>query len=321
MIFILSEVKDITTDKVCRWLNYAQIPFFRLNENEPHETIVTFEEGKFHVLLQKYDTALHFDDISCTWFRRGHFNFRRYNPPLKIDSTALDWMKLHLADENKTLVDFLYHALKQKKFVNDPNTYNYNKLIALDEASKVGLLVPATLLCQKTELLKQFMVKYGSCITKNIQDIMHLHFSDGYFTSQATENVQYKDIKREKYWYSLFQEEIDKKYELRIFYLAEKFYSMAIFSQNNPESMIDFRRVSVNSKYPNRMVPFTLPIEIQKKLTLLMKNLSLESGSIDMIVNANDAFYFLEVNPVGQFDFLSKLCNYYIEKDIASFLS
>jgi glutathione synthase/RimK-type ligase-like ATP-grasp enzyme len=66
-----------------------------------------------------------------------------------------------------------------------------------------------------------------------------------------------------------------------------------------------------------RICPVQIPSEIKNKLILLMKQLQLESGSIDMIVTPNNEYVFLEVNPVGQFDYVSKLCNYFIEKEIA----
>lgn len=92
---------------------------------------------------------------------------------------------------------------------------------------------------------------------------------------------------------------------------------MAIFSQLDTESELDFRDVDVNGAHPNRMVPYQLPNDIGLRIRQLMKRLNLESGSIDMIVDDNDDYYFLEVNPVGQFNFVSEVCNYYIEKDIA----
>jgi glutathione synthase/RimK-type ligase-like ATP-grasp enzyme len=92
---------------------------------------------------------------------------------------------------------------------------------------------------------------------------------------------------------------------------------MAIFSQMDSKSRLDFRDVDVNGSHPNRMVPFTLPKNIRLKIDRLMKKLKLESGSIDMIVSPDNEYFFLEVNPVGQFNFISELCNYYIEKDIA----
>ncbi len=96
---------------------------------------------------------------------------------------------------------------------------------------------------------------------------------------------------------------------------------MAIFSQMGEESSLDFREVDVNGNHPNRMVPFTLPGDVASKIRKLMKNLRLESGSLDFIVTPDDEYYFFEVNPVGQFDFLNEICNYHIEKFIAKSIS
>jgi glutathione synthase/RimK-type ligase-like ATP-grasp enzyme len=52
-----------------------------------------------------------------------------------------------------------------------------------------------------------------------------------------------------------------------------------------------------------------------------MIKLGLDSGSIDMIVSTEGKYIFLEVNPVGQFGMVSYPCNYYIERDIADYLS
>jgi glutathione synthase/RimK-type ligase-like ATP-grasp enzyme len=52
-----------------------------------------------------------------------------------------------------------------------------------------------------------------------------------------------------------------------------------------------------------------------------MRSLKLSTGSVDMIVNRNQDYIFLEVNPVGQFQFLSQICNFQIEQKIAEFLA
>lgn len=38
---------------------------------------------------------------------------------------------------------------------------------------------------------------------------------------------------------------------------------------------------------------------------------------IDLMVDLNDQYYFLEINPVGQFGMVSKPGNDYIEREIA----
>ena len=101
--------------------------------------------------------------------------------------------------------------------------------------------------------------------------------------------------------------------------MAGDFYSMAIFSQNDEKTKLDYR--NYNREKPNRNVPFQLPEKIETLARKFMEQSQLDTGSIDFIVDEKGEFIFLEVNPNGQFDWLSNNCNYYIEKKIAKYLS
>lgn len=68
------------------------------------------------------------------------------------------------------------------------------------------------------------------------------------------------------------------------------------------------------------MVPYTLPKEIEEKLMNLMNNLGYNTGSIDMIYSTDKKYYFLEINPAGQFGWTSNICNYNVHKHIAQYL-
>ena len=52
----------------------------------------------------------------------------------------------------------------------------------------------------------------------------------------------------------------------------------------------------------------------------LMKDLELNTGSIDFIKTKQGRFVFLEVNPVGQYGMTSYPCNYHLDKKIAEYL-
>ena len=94
---------------------------------------------------------------------------------------------------------------------------------------------------------------------------------------------------------------------------------MAIFSQKDNKTQEDFR--NYNRTKPNRFVPYVLPDNICKSIIKLMKKMNLKTGSIDLIKSANDnKYYFLEINPSGQFGMVSKPCNYYLEKKMAEYL-
>ena len=107
-------------------------------------------------------------------------------------------------------------------------------------------------------------------------------------------------------------------YEIRSFYLNGTFSSMAIFSATNMKTAIDMR--SYDLENPNRKVPYKLPLEIEKKLNSLMLEEKLNTGSIDLIKGLDGSYYFLEINPIGQFGSVSQTCNYYLEKKIAKYL-
>jgi len=93
------------------------------------------------------------------------------------------------------------------------------------------------------------------------------------------------------------------------------FYPMAIFSQNDEKTKVDFR--NYNLQRPNRKTPYELEKSIENKLYALVKEMGLTSGSLDLIRTIDDRYVFLEVNPIGQFGMTSTPCNYFLEEKIA----
>ena len=100
--------------------------------------------------------------------------------------------------------------------------------------------------------------------------------------------------------------------------MGGEIYSMAILSQLDPQTSIDFR--NYNMTKPNRTVPFKLPTQVESKLIELMTALSQQTGSIDMVVTDEKEFVFLEVNPVGQYGMVSYPCNYDLNVKMAEYL-
>lgn len=107
-------------------------------------------------------------------------------------------------------------------------------------------------------------------------------------------------------------------YELRVFVLGKDIYPMVIFSQNDKKTEVDFR--NYNDDNPNRTAPYKLPKDINRALLKIFAELNLNTGSADFIRAINGEYYFLEINPLGQFGMTSKPCNYHLEKKIAEFL-
>ena len=187
-------------------------------------------------------------------------------------------------------------------------------------AKECGLLIPETLITSNKINAINFIGEKKDVITKAISETIML-FIEGVGAIQSYTNpVSKKDMKAfdELIFPSLFQKNIRKRYELRVFYLDGEFYSMAIFSQSNPKTKNDFRYYDETQK--NRFVPYTLPTAIKVRLELFMQKKGYKTGSIDILVDHNGDFIFLEVNPIGQFGMVSFPCNYQLEKKIAEYL-
>ena len=89
-------------------------------------------------------------------------------------------------------------------------------------------------------------------------------------------------------------------------------------SQKSPQTSTDFRLYDY--KNPNRKFPFRLPTTIEDKIKNLMSKMTLESGSLDLVLDTSGEYYFLEINPIGQFGMTSYPCNYYLEKRVAEII-
>jgi glutathione synthase/RimK-type ligase-like ATP-grasp enzyme len=103
----------------------------------------------------------------------------------------------------------------------------------------------------------------------------------------------------------ILQEYVPKKYELRITVVGKKVFPCAIYSQENPKSIHDMR-MGLTELGLLRHQEVELPSDVVIAIHKLMFKLNLSFGCIDMIVTPDNEYYFLEVNPNGQWLWIEK---------------
>ncbi|MEM6719216.1 MAG: grasp-with-spasm system ATP-grasp peptide maturase [Bacteroidota bacterium] len=304
MLLIITSEHDHSTLMVIDWLNHFDLPWIRINEKDVievsfHNDDIEFRSPSFSFLLS---------DLKAVWYRRGFLNFKLYITKL-IDID--EFKKIEL----EKLREYIYYKLAQLPHINRFKNADVNKLIVTETARSVGLTTPQEyLVSTKTYLNEILESKETDFATKSISGYGIIP-SDFVNYNILTKKINSTEKTPQKFFPSLVQHYIEKRYELRIFYMHRKFWAMAIFSQNDDTTAVDFR--NYNDKKPNRNVPFTVPIHIQQKIIALMEKLDLNCGSIDMIVTPQLEFIFLEVNPVGQYGMVSRPCNYYLHRELA----
>lgn len=322
MVLILSVPDDLTTDHVLAWLDSWEQPWKRVGPGD-HISIRKITTSELGVVDFALDIeglgGVQSGGITSYWYRRGHLSIAdsRWG---EGGDTMPEQLRVHLGHERNSLDEAIHKALKRLPHLNSHFDNSINKVDVLGIAGRLGLAVPRTLVTSVREELKHFVQDCGTVVTKGLHSGFFFEEGgepfEGLTREVAEQEVDYMD---KHFHVSLFQEKLNKRYEIRSFYLDGDFYSMAIFSQSNPRTAIDFR--NYDSQMPNRTVPYRLPTEIEGKLTALMQELDLNCGSIDMVRTVDGAYVFLEVNPIGQFGQVSVPCNYALEMRVAQYLS
>lgn len=295
MLLIHSIGMDISTNEIIDWFYIHKKSFQRINS-----------DSSYHLKIDDEITIenINIEDFKSYWYRKGAFS------GLNHQTSEVPQIQYLLEENRIKILQYVEAKLCEKKHLNRYFNSNPNKLLVLEQANRLGLKIPDFVL---TNNLTQSDKKY---IYKPINEGGHLELED--FAANTYTEI-FDGRKKEVYGLTFLQELIEKRYELRIFYLDGRFFTMAILSQKDKQTEVDFRHY--NETKPNRNAPFKLPKDVEEKLDMLMKKLDLKSGSIDMIVSKDRQYYFLEVNPVGQFGMVSYPCNYHLEKEIAEYLS
>lgn len=312
MILVIGESNDVSTNSVVEWLKYYKAKFKRINYSDYTKLNYLNINNEF-CKLQFDDVDL--SEINVIWNRRGGFSFI---PKDIKDNTLLNYLKKEENSLLKSLEDIINKKIEYiGSYHKEIQNYKLDYLLI---AKKVGLKIPDTLISNSKKNLLDFYNSYDQIITKDIRYPISMKSDNIGLFSSGTFVIDKQMIKSmsNECAPTLVQEKINKQFELRVFFLKETLFAMAILSQKDEKTQVDYR--NYNRQKPNRNIPFRIPEEIKRKIIKFIHKSGLSTGSIDLIVDSSNQYFFLEVNPQGQFDWVSKNCNYYIEDYIANHL-
>ncbi len=317
MILILYEKQDASALKTAEWIQFLspQTELVLMNEENYINSVEIDLQNNNIILNVNQVGTVNLKRIKSFWYRRGDFYLNFNVGGLQLDDNEHSF----LSDEWDAIKKYIFYYLES----NSRNFCSYfktdiNKLHVLHVAQGVGLLTPLSFVTSSKNVLEDFCERFPT-ITKSANDVLRFQRKE-YVEYTLSSLVEIKDVHQmnDSFFPSYVQQYIHKKYEVRTFIFDRKIWSMAIFSQDNKKTQVDYR--NYDSKVPNRYVPYILPTSVERKILDLFSILQLNSGSVDFVVDRNDSFYFLEINPDGQFDWVSEYCNYYIERNIAEIL-
>jgi glutathione synthase/RimK-type ligase-like ATP-grasp enzyme len=283
MILVITHKEDYTADFLIDIFNKRKIPYYRFNCEDCliNDISLRFGSKQAHKILAGRQ-------FTSVWYRRTKLPVLKGLQPEEA---------FYLLNEIEAFLSNLFGIIKLK-WLSNPAALRLaeNKFLQLTIAEEIGLTVPKTLITTDRSELLRFFDSNDRTIIKPINS-GRIDYGDN--TSRLIfSNVIPKSIADQIETFDLtpaiFQEYIEKEFEIRVTVVGEEVFAAKVYSQCDEEAVIDWRR----KKLKFELCDF--PEELMDKCKEMIKRLGISFGAFDFIKDRNGGYYFLEVNPNGQ---------------------
>ncbi len=245
---------------------------------------------------------------------------RKLWSPRMSDDLDERYRSMCIGESAAALEGFL-DALHDARWVNDLERQRdaENKQRQLRLAARAGLRAPRTLVTNDPAAARQFFAETeGQTVAKLLRPLT--------VSMDAVDNFVYTNRVREEDLVSaeslrhcpmVFQELIPKAYELRVACVAGEVFAGALDASGTSRGQTDWRRAAPDEC---RWQKVQLPTDIASSLRLLMSELGLVFGAVDLICTPSGEYVFLEANAGGEWGMLERDLGLPISKAIAEAL-
>ncbi len=183
-----------------------------------------------------------------------------------------------------------------------------NKGVQLRLASASGLKTPATLMSNSSAAVRYFFDQHpDNAICKAFAS--HVWQQQGSEDLMVTEtfSLNREDLPAddEVFTYSpaIYQEKVRKQFDVRAVLMGERVYSFAV---RTPANSLDWRHDAALKKVAVELIP--TPAAVESGILRFAAAAGVCTGSLDIAVDRNGEWWFLEINEQGQFLWLDDFC-------------
>jgi len=307
----MSNKWDISLDYIVEILKKENIDYIRINSEDMIDIGGTAQFPNFSYVFNKLGSKSLNNSLSSILFRRPGkpFEFVSENKP--SDSI------LHfITDQWSSFLNGL-QSISDILWINNPqkNHFAEMKINQLNYAEKLGLKIPATCITSDKNSLLEFSKKHDvKLISKALYSPLVREGKDEFFIFsnkiQDVDTINEKDLSMSP---TIFQEELENKTDYRVTVIGSDVLTAEISYED--KSVLDWRKIKDGVKIKDCVIPE----DVSKRCVKLVSELGLVFGAIDL-VKSNDQYYFLEINPNGEWGWLQRKTNLPIAQTIVKHL-
>lgn len=318
VLVITNEQDDAHADALIQRCNDIGLEdkIIRLNtENFINNCQVKFDGDSCHVTIKDSQREFFSNEILSVWYRRPQ--------PITVSNQKDSGVVKFIQEQaTATMRGLFFLTHETAKWVNPIPALNAarHKIPQLSLAKQVGFSVPKTIVTNNKDDLKNFFSPNEIICNKSLDSPNYTIDGKMYpYLTKKFDNIE--EIENElnslEICPTMFQEYIDKDVDIRVVIMGEKITAVAIESQNNQLSQVDFRGTSPHLL---KHTIHKLPHEIEKSVSDFVKKSNLLFSSMDLVLDKNGKYYFIENNCNGQWLWLDSLAGSNLIDDMIDLL-
>lgn len=303
---IVSSTIDYSTDLICYGLEQRGKHYLRVNRDRFSEYKIGYDLSR-DCLQVETDGGIY--QIEPGTLKSIYFRAPVFLRTNKAYSLERQLYRSQWSSFIRNLIIF-----DGAKWVNHPvATYRAeNKLYQLKCAKRLGLDVPKTYVGNSLPKDLSFASSY---IVKSLDTALFYEDGDELFTYSTMVTGQELLGYELKLAPIVLQKCLQDKVDLRVTIVGERVFPVSITAEGVGIEG-DWRRLK---KERLRYTPVSIPDKVSKQLLALMRVLELEFGGVDLAL-VGDTYYFIEVNPTGEWGWLTSTAHLPIDGAIVDAL-
>ena len=304
-VLIISSRYDFSSDFITVELDRRNVPYLRINRDELKDYVIEFNpivpilNGNF----KDIGFSISNQTLKAVYFRAPVFLRDIFQD--KIDEEE-QLIRTQWTAFVRSLVVFEDVAW----FNNPADIYKAEiKSLQLYTANKIGFKIPATLISNRTAVndFEYTAVKSIDTAVLNLGDEEGFVYTELYKSNEISEKTYSSPF--------FMQQGLVPKIDIRVTVVDDTVIAVKILQKDKAKIDIDWRRLKEELHYEI----IELPEEIRHLCALHLKELNLKFGAIDLILHQNE-FYFIEINPTGEWSWLQQNTGFRFDKAIVNAL-
>lgn len=316
-VLIISNKADVTSDFIVKSLKNQGVDYYRLNTEDLFKSVqcnFNFEGNVFELYDNRLNITVDLLKINAVYYRR---------PELPIvDNADLDkGERTFIRNEYIFFLEGLYKILRHALWVNPVDAVRNaeNKIYQLQIAKEIGFDTPKSLISSIHDNCINFIEsKDNDCIVKPIKSGLINDNNNGVDKVVFTNYISPKNLTESNLnnFPNYIQEHIHKKGDIRVTVVGDEIFPAFIDSQKERNAVVDWRATSSFLEHKT----IEIPNRVRDQCIGITKRFGLIFSAIDLILDSNGNYIFLEVNPNGQWAWIETRLGYRISDAIINSL-